>query len=143
MAYNGIEPNTSNCFVNFDRTALQCPVGSVLNDGDIGPTHSVNVSDPDQVRRFFVWHRDNGTVTLLFPNHPIFSPQVNVSYIDIYTLSVPTAGIGSPGTTSFRTNNGDVSDVTTQSCSFSSSTNVTTLRTPVRLLPVGMARATQ
>ena len=95
----------------------------MLNDGDIGPTHSMNVSDPDQVRRFFVWHRDNGTVTLGFPNHNIFSPPVSVSYIDIYTLSVPSAGIGTPGTISFLTNNGDVSDVNTQSCSFSSSTN--------------------
>ena len=118
VAYNGIEPNTNDCVVT--RTALQCQVGSVLNDGDIGPTHSVNVSDPDQVRRFFVWHRDNGTVRLQFPINP--SP-FSVSNIDIYTLSVPSAGIGSPGTTSFRTNNGDVSDVTTQSCSFSSSTN--------------------
>ena len=119
MAYNGIEPNISNCVVT--RTALRCQLGSVLNDGDIGPTHSVNVSDPDQVHRFFVWHRDNGTVTLWFPID--FSPPFNVSYIDIYTLSVPSAGIGSPGTTSFLTNNGNVSNVTTQSCSFSSSTN--------------------
>ena len=93
----------------------------MLNDGDIGPTHSVNVSDPDQVHRFFVWHRDNVTVTLQFPTN--FFLPFNVSYIDIYTLSVPSAGIGSPETISYRTNNGDVSDVTTQSCSFSSSTN--------------------
>ena len=38
----------------------------MLSDGDIGPTHSVDVSDPDQVHRFFVWHRDNGTVALQF-----------------------------------------------------------------------------
>ena len=63
----------------------------MLNDGDIGPTHSVNVSDPDQVRRFFVWHRDNGTVRLEFfkDNLPF-----HVSYIDIYILSIPSAGIG-------------------------------------------------
>ena len=96
----------------------------MLNDGDIGPTHSVNVSDPDQVHRFFVWHRNNGTVTLRFLKPSPFS----VSYIDIYTLSVPSAGIGSPETTTFtaRTHpgtNNDVSNVTTQSCSFSSSTN--------------------
>ena len=84
----------------------------------------MNVRDPDQVHRFFVWHRDNGTVRLLFPyDLSIFSPPVSVSYIDIYTLSVPSAGIASPGTTSFHTNNGDVNDVTTQSCSFSFSTN--------------------
>ena len=121
VAYNGIEPDTNDCHVSSDRTFLLCQVGSVLNDGDIGPTHSVNVSDPDQVRRFFVWHQDNGTVRLQFPTDP--SP-FSVSYIDIYTLSVPSAGIGSPGTTSFHTNNnGDVSNVITQSCSFSSSTN--------------------
>ena len=97
----------------------------MLNDGDIGPTHSVNVRDPDQVRRFFVWHPNNGTVTLHFPINPsLFS----VSYIDIYTLSVPSAGIGSPETTTFtarthRGTNNDVSSITTQSCSFSSSTN--------------------
>ena len=96
----------------------------MLNDGDIGPTHSVNVSDPDQVRRFFVWHRDNGTVRLQFfiNSHDL---PFNVSYIDIYTLNILSAGIGSPGTTTFTAwaHPGAVSDVTTQSCSFSSSTN--------------------
>ena len=127
VAYSGIEPNTSNCIV---RTGLLCMVGSVLNDGDIGPTQSVNVSDPDQVRRFFVWHRDNGTVTLHFPMNSLLSP-FSVSYIDIYTLSIPSAGIGSPGNTTLNArtytghgiNNNDVSNVTTQSCSFSSNTN--------------------
>ena len=98
----------------------------MLNDGDIGPTHSVNVRDPDQVRKFFVWHQDNGTVRLLFFKNSHDLP-FNVSYIDIYTLNIPSAGIGSPGTTTFaRTHpgtNDDVSNVTTQSCSFSSSTN--------------------
>ena len=90
----------------------------MLNDGDIGPTHSVNVSDPDQVYRFFAWHRDNGTVRLEFfkDNLPF-----NVSYIDIYTLNIPSAGIGSPGTTT--------SNVNTQSCSFSSSTNTLSRKT--------------
>ena len=72
----------------------------MLNDEDIGPTHSVNVSDPDQVHRFFVWHRDNGTVRLQFSDLSKLS-SFGVSYIDIYTLSVPSAGIGSPGTTSY------------------------------------------
>ena len=62
-AYSGIEPNTNDCHVSSDRTVLMCQVGSVLNDGDIGPTHSVNMSDPDQVRRFFCvaprqWHSE-------------------------------------------------------------------------------------
>ena len=47
----------------------------------------------------------------------------SVSYIDIYTLSVPSAGIGSPGNTTFTASTGPVSNVTTQSCSFSSSNN--------------------
>ena len=104
----------------------------MLNDGDIGPTHSVNVSDPDQVRRFFVWHRDNGTVRLQFFKNTHNLP-INVSYIDIYTLNIPSAGIGSPGTTTFaRTHHGtnnDVSNVNTQSCSFSSSTNTLSRKT--------------
>ena len=102
----------------------------MLNDGDIGPTHSVNVSDPDQVHRFFAWHQDNGTVTLQFFKNNYLLP-FSVSYIDIYTLSIPSAGIGSPGNTTLNArtytghgiNNEDVSDVTTQSCSFSSNTN--------------------
>ena len=113
VAYKDIEPNTTNCAVNSDGSVLRCSVGSVLSDGDIGPTHSVDVSDPDQVHRFFVWHRDNGTVTLLFNLNTLF----NVSYIDIYTLSVPSARIGSPGTTSILSLEGFVN---TQNCSFSS-----------------------
>ena len=120
VAYNGIEPDTTNCEVNSDGSFLKCSVGSVLSDGDIGPTHSVDVSDPDQVHRFFVWHRDNGTVALQFQINNAFS-RFNVSYIDIYTLSVPSARIGSPGTTSFSTLEGTVSSPNTQSCSFSSS----------------------
>ena len=69
-----------------------CSVGSVLSDGDIGPTHSVDVSDPDQVHRFFVWNRVNGTVALQFQRNNAFS-RFNVSYIDIYTLSAPSARI--------------------------------------------------
>ena len=80
----------------------------------------MNLSDPHQVCKFFVW---DGEVTLQFPAGGDSASPFNVSYIDIYTLSVPTAGIGSPETTSFHINNGDVNDVTTQSCSFSSSTN--------------------
>ena len=129
VAYNGIEPNISNCRVI--STVLHCQVGSVLNDGDIGPTHSVNVSDPDQVHRFLVWHPNNGTVTLqFFKNSYLLNYLLpfSVSYIDIYTLSVPSAGISSPGNTTFTAStrpgtNNDVSNVTTQSCSFSSSTN--------------------
>ena len=119
-AYNDIEPDTTNCEVNSDGSHVLCSVGSVLSDGDIGPTHSVDVSDPDQVHRFFVWNRVNGTVALQFRINNAFS-RFNVSYIDIYTLSVPSARIGSPGTTSFITLEGTVSSLNTQSCSFSSS----------------------
>ena len=110
VAYNDIEPDTTNCEVNSVGSFLKCSVGSVLSDGDIGPTHSVDVSDPDQVHRFFVWNRVNGAVALQY-----------VSYIDIYTLSVPSARIGSPGTTGLSTLEGTVSSLNTQSCSSSSS----------------------
>ena len=62
VVYNGIEPNTINC----QLANPFCEVGSVLSDGDIGPMHSVDLSDSGQVHTFFVWHRDNGTVTLQF-----------------------------------------------------------------------------
>ena len=120
MPYNDIESNTTNCAVNSAGSVLKCSVGSVLSDGDIGPTHSVDVSDPDQVHRFFVWHQDNGTVTLQFTTVGGIS-QFDVSYIDIYILSVPSARIDSPGTTSFSTLEGTLSSLNTQSCSFSSS----------------------
>ena len=121
-AYNGIEPNKSNCIVTPNRHQLLCKKGiqTVLNDGDIGSTHSVNLSDPHQVRKFFVWNEE---VTLHFPPVRESTSPFSVSYIDIYTLSVPSAGIGSPGTTTFTASTGPVSNVTTQSCSFSTSTN--------------------
>ena len=126
VAYNGIEPNTTDCIVGND--VLQCTGRGVLRDGDIGPTHSVNVSDPDQIRRFFVWHRDNGAVTLLFQMADFTS--FSVSYIDIYTLSVPSDRIG-VGSLSFRFRNQfglqDVSSPTTWSCSFPSSVSRTTV----------------
>ena len=122
-AYNSIEPNMSNCYVTANRHQLGCKkeIQTVLTDGDIGPTHSVNLSDPHQVRKFFVWN--DREVTLHFPARGESTSPFNVSYIDIYTLSVPSAGIGSPGTTTFTASTGPVSSVTTQSCSFSSSTN--------------------
>ena len=120
VTYNGIEPNTNDCFTNHRRSKLQCKRETVLNDGDIGPTHSVNLSDPQQVRKFFVW---NGEVILYFPSRRESTSQFNVSYIDIYTLSVPSAGIGSPGTITFTASTGPVSNVTTQNFSFSSSIN--------------------
>ena len=68
VAYSGIQPDTTGCIVG--ERFLQCDPGQgVLGDGDIGPTHSVDLSDPDQVQRFFVWHRDNGSVALSFRNH--------------------------------------------------------------------------
>ena len=127
VAYKGIKPNTTDCIVG--GTTLQCTGRGVLRDGDIGPTHSVDVSDPDQVRRFFVWHRDNGNVTLLF-TLDAGSTSFSVSYIDIYTLNVPSDGIGI-GSLSFRFRNQsglqDVSSPTTQNCSFPSSVSRTTV----------------
>ena len=59
--------------------------------------------------------------------HEEYTSLFIVSYIDIYTLSVPSAGIGSPGTTTFTASTGPVSNVNTQSCSFSSSSNTYTV----------------
>ena len=125
VAYNDIEPNMTNCLLNSDAGDVFCGVGSVLGDGDIGPTHSVDVSDPDQIRRFFVWNRDNGSVTLQFvvPEDALF----DVSYVNIYKLTVPSASIGQPG--SIFITGVDANGIQTghilkaQSCSFSSSTN--------------------
>ena len=52
----------------------------MLSDGDIGPTDSVDVSDPDQVTRFFVWHRDNGSVGLAFTAFDVSKQRTVVSY---------------------------------------------------------------
>ena len=90
----------------------------MLSDGDIGPTDSVDVSDPDQVTRFFVWHRDNGSVGLTFTAFDVSS----VSYIDVYFLSLTSASIRPPETTVITT---DLTSqrveatVTPDSCSFS------------------------
>ena len=128
VAYNGIEPDTTGCIVNDEGTYLECGAGEgVLSDGDIGPTDSVDVSDPDQVTRFFVWHRDNGSVGLQFE-----VDVSSVSYVDVYTLSLTSAKIGPPETTSFITDlNPRVEDniITPQNCSFSSTTNTLTRNT--------------
>ena len=121
-AFSGIEPNFPPCTVNSARTLLECGAGEgVLSDGDIGPTDSVDVSDPDQVTRFFVWHRDNGSVALYFTASNIS----RVSYIDVYFLSLTSASIRPPETTAITT---DIiprveATVTPDSCSFSSTTN--------------------
>ena len=121
VMFNGIEPDTIDCIVNNGGTVVLCEAGQgVLSDGDIGPTHSVDVSNPDQVHRFFVWHRDNGSVALTY-SFNTFGTKFDVSYVDIYTLSLH---IGSPGTTRFRTlDTGAIDIVNTQSCTFSSTTN--------------------
>ena len=102
----------------------------MLSDGDIGPTHSVDVSDADQVHRFFVWHRDNGTVTLEFasPARGFPADLSRVSYVDVYTLSLPSAKIGPPETTTFITDFtlGTETTITPQSCTFSSADNTLT-----------------
>ena len=99
----------------------------MLSDGDIGPTDSVDVSDPDQVTRFFVWHRDNGSVALQFFANNLSS----VSYVDVYTLSLPSAKIGLPEMTYITTDLDPrvEATITPQSCSFSSTTNTLTRNT--------------
>ena len=112
----------------------------MLSDRDIGPTHSVDVSNPDQVHRFFTWHQDNGSVALRYSIN-FKGTEFDVSYIDIYTLRLPSAGIGSPGTTTFSIfQTGTIDIVNTQSCIFSSTDNTlsrntfTLQRTGVRFL---------
>ena len=100
----------------------------MLSDGDIGPTDSVDVSDPDQVTRFFVWHRENGSVGLNFYATDVSS----VSYVDVYTLNFTSAKIGPPEATSFITDVNPTiveATITPQTCSFSSTTNTLTRNT--------------
>ena len=100
----------------------------MLSDGDIGPTHSVDVSDADQVHRFFVWHRDNGTVILEFASRGYPADLSNVSYVEVYTLSLPSAKIGPPETSTFNTDltQGTETTITPQSYTFSSADNTLT-----------------
>ena len=119
VAYNGIEPDTTGCEVG--ERLWWCGAGQgVLSDGNIGPTHSVDLTDANQVQRFFVWHRNNGPVNLVFQNASL--AEFRLSYIDIYTLTLPSAGIGPP--TTFVTDNQAMLIVTSsESCTFSSSGN--------------------
>ena len=130
VTFNGIPPNTTNCQFEGLRFFACRPGQGVLNDGDIGPTHSVDVSDADQVHRFFVWHRDNGTVILEFasPARGFPTDLSNVSYVEVYTLSLPSAKIGPPETSTFNTDftQGTETTITPQSCTFSSADNTLT-----------------
>ena len=124
VTFNDIAPDTTGCEI--DTRAVSCEAGQgVLSDGDIGPTHSVAITNTDQVHRFFVWHRDNGSVALEY-SIDFFGMQLfNVTYIDIYTLSIPSARIGSPGTTTFSIfQTGTIDILNTQICTFYSSTNI-------------------
>ena len=118
MVYNDIEPNINRCASNVTATSLVCGEGSVLIDGDIGPTQSLNINDPEQIRRFFVWHRDNGTVTWKFSRG---GGLFNVSYIDFYRLSIPSMSMGAIGGLNMHTNNVNepVIRLNTQVCWFS------------------------
>ena len=123
VAYNGIQPDLTGCTVTASG-ALDCPTGGVLRDGDIGPLDSVDVSDPDQVRQFYVWHQSNDTVELRFRFGDFRS--FDISYINIYTLTNTAAGIGLP------TAGATINVVSQQSCTFSSATN-TVMRTTLDL----------
>ena len=98
----------------------------MLSDGDIGPTHSVDLTDSDQIQRFFVWHRDNGSVGLEFRTDPI--AEFTLSYIDIYTLTVPSARIGPPATTGRASTSGPEIITSSETCTFSSSDENTLFR---------------
>ena len=147
LPYNGIEPDVepltgqdpTKCLSDGVRFLVCGPGEGVLSDGDIGPTDSVDVSDADQVRRFFVWHRDNGTVDLVFGSGARGIPRVDdfsqVTYVDVNTLTVPSAKIGPPATTSFTTDlsQGAETTITPETCVFSSTTN--TLMRSIYTLP--------
>ena len=135
LPYNGIEPDVepltgqdpTKCLSDGVSYLVRGPGEGVLSDGDIGPTDSVDVSDADQVRRFFVWHRDNGTVALQFGSGSRI-PSVDLSqvtYVDVYTLTVPSAQIGPPATTGFTTDisQGAETTITPETCVFSSTAN--------------------
>ena len=119
--YNDIEPNGDGCMIQ--DMFLRCgPGAGVLSDGDIGPTHSVDLNDREQVQKFFIWHRDDGLVSLQFEETP--GVDFTISYVDIYTLSVPEEKIGSPVTTGFKFVIGeDDINISPESCSLSSSDN--------------------
>ena len=56
VSLNGIEPNTTG-YTSDGSSHIKCePRQEVLIDGDIGPTQSVDLSDPVQVQTFFAWH---------------------------------------------------------------------------------------
>ena len=134
VAYTGIQPDLTGCTLTGDGS-VTCPTGGVLKDGDIGPIDSVDVSDPDQVRQFYVWHHSNGTVELRFRFFTF--EQFNISYINIYTLTNIAAGIGVPSTPSVSAPGATVNVVSQQSCAFSSDTNTvkrTTLNVTSRIV---------
>ena len=79
--YNDIEPNGDGCLIQ--DMFLRCELGEgVLSDGDIGPTHSVDLNDREQVQKFFIWHRNDGIVSLQFEESP--GVDFTISYVDIY-----------------------------------------------------------
>ena len=84
--YRGIKPDISPCAITADRMYLEGGARErALSDGDMGPTDSVDVSNPDQVTRLFVWHQDNGSGGLYFSD-----TISTVSYIDVYFfLNIP------------------------------------------------------
>ena len=142
LPYNGIEPDVepvtgadpTKCLSDGVRYLVCGPGEGVLSDGDIGLTDSVDVSDADQVRRFFVWHRDNGTVGLVFGSGsrgiPLVDSFSQVTYVDVYTLTVPSAKIEPPANTSFSTDLSQTTGtiITPETCVFSSSTTNTLMR---------------
>ena len=86
----------TKCLCNGANYLVCEPEEGVLSDGDIGPTDSVDVSDADQVSQVLL---DNGTVGLVFGSGSHGIPLVDLSqvaYVDVYTLTIPSAKMGSP-----------------------------------------------
>ena len=118
MAYNGIEPSLDGCTVSADSDEgrASCSGVTVLSDGDIG---SVDISDPDQVHRFLVWHQSSQTFSITF--HLVAG--TNLFHVDIYTLNKHTERIGlplKPTVTAFNHEGNPSSATRTESCTYAS-----------------------
>ena len=87
--YNGVASNLTGCsvFPDSDIWGALCVGQNVLRDGAIGST---DVSDADQVHKFFVWHR---TIQSFSIELRLTLPSA-VSHVDIYTLNLESAKIG-------------------------------------------------
>ena len=121
VAYNGVEPSLDGCTVSADSDEgrASCSGVTVLSDGDIG---SVDISDPDQVHRFLVWHQSSQTFSITLH----FVAGTNLFHVDIYTLNKHTERIGlplKPTVTAFNHEGHPSSATRAESCIYASDEN--------------------